>query len=71
MHTCEEVDEALRVARASLQAAEERITELEKGLREIYDDYKALADSGDCGNWKLEEQRIGLDTLALLQGADK
>jgi hypothetical protein len=29
------------------------------GVTRLFDDYKALADSGDAGNWKLEETPEG------------
>ena len=36
-------------------------------LQRLYANYKALADSGDAGNWRLEDTQVGQDTLRLLQ----
>lgn len=35
-------------------------------LQLLFDDYKELADSGDAGNWKLEETDVGMEAIAAL-----
>lgn len=35
-------------------------------LQALFDDYKALADSGDAGNWKLEETAVGAEAMVAL-----
>lgn len=41
---------------------------LREALRNLFNDYKELADSGDAGHWKLEETDIGKATLEALEG---
>lgn len=41
---------------------------LRKALRNLFNNYKELADSGDAGHWKLEETDIGKATLEALEG---
>ena len=36
-------------------------------LQLLFDDYKELADSGDAGNWKLEETDVGMKAIAALK----
>ena len=38
-------------------------------LQALFDNYKELADSGDAGNWYLENQPVGKQALAALQSA--
>lgn len=38
-------------------------------LQALFDDYKALADSGDAGNWRLEDQAAGKQALAAIARA--
>ncbi len=40
---------------------------LRKALQALYDDYKALADSGDAGYWKLEDTEAGKQALRALK----
>lgn len=42
---------------------------LHAALAALFADYKQLADSGDAGNWKLEEQDVGKQALAALARA--
>lgn len=39
-------------------------------LKALFADYKALADSGDAGNWSLEEQDEGKQALAAIAKAE-
>jgi hypothetical protein len=39
---------------------------LADALELLFDDYKELADSGDAGNWKLEETDVGMKAMAAL-----
>lgn len=47
-------------ANARLMAA---APELLEALQEIYADYKALADSGDAGFWKVEDLPCGIKAI--------
>lgn len=38
-----------------------------KALQELYLDYRALARSGDAGNWSLEETEVGIKVLAVFK----
>jgi len=40
--------------------------QLAYALKAIFDDYKRLADSGDAGNWALEETEVGKQAIAAL-----
>jgi hypothetical protein len=42
-------------------------TELLNALKDLFADYKSLADSGDCGNWSLEEYPEGKAAIAVMQ----
>lgn len=44
--------------------------QLEKALRELFDSYKQLADSGDAGNWAIEDYPEGKNALAALAAAE-
>jgi hypothetical protein len=44
-----------------------RAERLAEALRELFDDYKRLADSGDAGFWRLEETESGKKALAALE----
>ena len=57
---------AMDLANACLIAA---APDLLKALRALFDDYKALADSGDAGFWKLEETPEGQQALAAIARA--
>jgi len=43
--------------------------ELLEALTALYASYKALADSGDAGNWRLEDTDEGQQTLAAIAKA--
>lgn len=43
--------------------------ELVEALQALFDDYKRLADSGDAGNWSLEDLPVGQQALAALRKA--
>lgn len=43
--------------------------ELVEALQALFDDYKRLADSGDAGNWSLEDLPVGQQALAALAKA--
>lgn len=43
--------------------------ELLEALESLFDDYKQLADSGDCGCWLLEDQEVGKKALAVIAKA--
>ena len=43
--------------------------DLLEALAALYASYKALADSGDAGNWRLEETDEGQQTLAAIRKA--
>lgn len=40
-----------------------------EALQALFYDYKALADSGDAGNWSLEDQKSGKQALAAINAA--
>lgn len=50
--------------------AADEIVLLRTALGGIFDSYKALADSGDCGFWSLEELPEGKAALAALKRQD-
>lgn len=43
--------------------------ELLESLQELFAHYKELADSGDAGNWKLEDQPVGKKAMAAIDKA--
>jgi hypothetical protein len=55
------------IANARLIAA---APDLLEALKELYADYKMLADSGDAGNWKLEDMAVGKQALAAIARAE-
>lgn len=44
--------------------------QLVTALRDLFDSYKRLADSGDCGNWSVEDLDEGKAALAALAAAE-
>lgn len=40
--------------------------ELLEALQELFAHYKELADSGDAGNWKLEDEPVGKKAMAAI-----
>ncbi len=40
--------------------------ELLESLQELFAHYKELADSGDAGNWKLEDEPVGKKAMAAI-----
>jgi hypothetical protein len=55
------------VANARLIAA---APDLLEALKELFADYKTLADSGDAGNWSLEGKAVGMLALAAIAKAE-
>ncbi|EPK1682086.1 hypothetical protein RFD78_000798 [Klebsiella aerogenes] len=43
--------------------------ELLESLQELFAHYKELADSGDAGNWKLEDEPVGKKAMAAIAKA--
>lgn len=43
--------------------------ELLEALQELFAHYKELADSGDAGNWKLEDEPVGKKAMAAIDKA--
>ena len=60
----EEERDAKRTARLIASAPD-----LLEALTALYASYKALADSGDAGNWRLEDTNEGQQTLAAIARA--
>jgi hypothetical protein len=54
---------------AAPETAAERDRLLE-ALKELFADYKQLADSGDAGNWRLEETEAGAKALAAIAAVE-
>lgn len=44
--------------------------DLLEALKALFEDYKNLADSGDAGNWKLENLEVGKRALAAIAKAE-
>lgn len=44
--------------------------QLEAALRDLFDSYKQLCDSGDCGNLKLESWPEGMKAIDALKAAE-
>lgn len=44
--------------------------DLLEALKRLFEDYKRLADSGDAGNWALEDMNVGRQALAAIQKAE-
>ena len=55
----------LRTAEAQ-SPLEDASADLLEALQALFVSYKALADSGDAGNWYLEDQPVGKQALAAL-----
>lgn len=43
--------------------------ELLAALKELFAEYKAIADSGDCGNWEAESTPVGKQVLEVITKA--
>lgn len=56
----------VQVANQQMMAA---APELLESLQELFAHYKELADSGDAGNWKLEDQPVGKKAMAAIDKA--
>ena len=41
--------------------------QLYQALLDLYNDYKCLADSGDAGNWRLEDTDVGQKALEAIE----
>lgn len=55
-----------RKENATLIAAAPRVL---KALQNLYADYKQMADSGDAGNWRLEDTDVGIEALDAMKQA--
>lgn len=53
----------VQLANQQLMAA---APELLESLQELFAHYKELADSGDAGNWKLEDEPVGKKAMAAI-----
>lgn len=56
-------------ARELLEVLDER-AQLVTALRDLFDSYKSLADSGDAGNWSLEDLDEGKAAIAALAATE-
>lgn len=69
-YTCSEVKRTAKrlelSANANLIAA---APELLEALQDLFEDYKALADSGDAGFWRLEDQESGKKAMLAIAKA--
>jgi hypothetical protein len=52
---------------AEIAEQQARIAELESALQGIFDNYKQLVDSGDVGNWSLEDTPEGKQAMLALE----
>lgn len=43
--------------------------DLLEALQQLFSHYKELADSGDAGNWKLEDESVGKKAMAAISKA--
>lgn len=63
----------LKLGKGAAQQLVDEIGELESksqelllALEELFADYKALADSGDAGNWRIEDLPVGKRAMAVI-----
>jgi hypothetical protein len=63
-------DSECALAAAELRRLHEENKELLVALKALFDDYKSLADSGDCGNWSLEDTDEGKAAIAAIRKAE-
>ncbi len=65
--------DGFRFATITVSKADARLIaaapELLAALWALFNDYKALADSGDAGFWKLEDEEVGKQAMAALNKA--
>jgi hypothetical protein len=70
---CPANDENVTIAFVDLDTADAHLIasapDLLEALTALYASYKALADSGDAGNWRLEDTDEGQQTLAAIRKA--
>ena len=64
-------DEAMRCSEIAEDQKSKRLgipsrLDFVSALHLLFNDYKQLADSGDAGNWSLEETEVGRQTLDIL-----
>jgi hypothetical protein len=45
------------------------VPDLLEALQELFAHYKQLADSGDAGNWKLEDELVGKKAMLAISKA--
>ena len=62
------VDEMIAIQKENARLHEVN-AELVEALQALFDDYKRLADSGDAGNWSLEDLPVGQQAIAALRKA--
>lgn len=51
-------------------SSKNKIEKLKAALTALMEDYKQLADCGDCGNWKAEDQEAYQEGVAALEFVD-
>lgn len=59
-------DPMVAIAWDAWKARTEQLDALADALEVLFESYKQLADSGDAGNWKLEDSEEGQKAIAAL-----